>query len=99
VNLFPLQIEKVLMKVPGVGNNYLIEIHKEHYMDKLVVKVEVHGALFRGTLEELERLERDLAALLKAEILVTPTVKLVEPGTLPQAEGKAKRVIDLRKIE
>jgi phenylacetate-CoA ligase len=99
VNLFPLQIEQVLMKVPGVGNNYIIEVHKDRYMDKLIVKVEVHGALFRGTLEELERLEEDLAGLLKAEILVTPIVKLVEPGSLPQAEGKARRVIDLRKIE
>ncbi len=99
VNLFPMQIEKILMKVPGVGNNYLIEIHKDRHMDKLVVKVEVHGALFRGTIEELERLEREVESLLKAEILITPSVKLVEPGSLPQAEGKAKRVIDLRKIE
>ncbi len=99
VNLFPMQIEKVLMKAPGVGNNYLIEIHKEKFMDRLVVKVEVHGALFRGTLTELERLQCEIEELLKAEILVTPIVKLVEPGTLPLAEGKAQRVVDLRKIE
>ncbi|MBN2350989.1 MAG: phenylacetate--CoA ligase [Spirochaetales bacterium] len=99
VNLFPMQIEKVLMKVPGVGDNYLIEIHKEKFMDRLVVKVEAHGALFRGTLKELEHLQCEIEELLKAEILVTPAVKLVEPGTLPRAEGKAKRVVDLRKIE
>jgi phenylacetate-CoA ligase len=99
VNLFPMQIEKVLMNIPGVGTNYLIEIYKDNYMDKLQVKVEVHGALFKGTLPDLERLEQEITSLLKSELLVTPVVKLVEPGSLPQTEGKAKRVIDLRKIE
>ncbi|RPJ07399.1 MAG: phenylacetate--CoA ligase [Spirochaetaceae bacterium] len=99
VNCFPMQIEMVLMKIPGVGNNYVIELRKENHMDKLTVKVEVHETMFKGTLEDLEKLEQHIAALLKAEILFTPYVRLVEPGSIPVAEGKVKRVIDLRKTE
>ena len=98
VNLFPMQVEKVLMKVPGVGSNYLMEVHKDGFMDRLVVKVEVKDVLFKGSFAELEKLEGEIRSLLKHEILVTPTVKLVEPGTLPAGEGKAVRVVDLRAL-
>ncbi len=97
VNLFPTQVEQVLMQAAGVGDHYVIEVHKREYMDRLVVKVEVQPALFTGTLDGLERLEKQLVERLKAEILVTPEVKLVEHGSLPRAEGKARRVMDLRK--
>jgi len=97
VNLFPIQIEKTLMGIPAVGHNYLIEIRKESFMDKLEVKVEITEEAFRGTLADLESLKGRVAAELRAEIGITPTVTLVEPSSLPVSEGKAKRVYDLRK--
>ncbi|HHU82031.1 MAG TPA: phenylacetate--CoA ligase [Firmicutes bacterium] len=96
VNLFPIQIEKAIMKIPGVGKNYLIEIKTENFMDKLYVKVEVEREIFEGTLSSLTGLQERITEELKAEILVTPTVQLAEPGSLPVWEGKAKRVFDKR---
>jgi phenylacetate-CoA ligase len=97
VNIFPLQIEKTLMSIPGIGGNYLIEVMEENYMDKLSIKAEVDDRTFRGTLAELEQLQRRITEELKAELGVTPLVRLQEQGSLPAAEGKAKRVVDLRK--
>ena len=85
------------MAIAEVGNNYLIELRKENFMDRLAVKVEVRESVFRGTLRELERLQGKVAAELRAEIGVTPTVHLVEPSSLPVSEGKAQRVYDFRK--
>ncbi len=96
VNIFPIQIEKTLMKIPEIGNNYLIEIHKEDYMDRLYIKVEVNEKLFTGTLEKLDTLRKKITDELREEIGVTARVKLVEPGSIPVGPGKAQRVIDLR---
>jgi phenylacetate-CoA ligase len=65
-------------------------------MDKLYVKVEVEREIFEGTLSSLTGLQERITEELKAEILVTPTVQLAEPGSLPVWEGKAKRVFDKR---
>ena len=99
VNIFPIQIEKTLMAIPEIGRNYLIEIHKENFMDKLSVKVEINEEVFHGTLAELEKLQSNAAAALRAELGVTPNVKLVEPSSLPVSEGKAQRVYDYRSHE
>ena len=99
VNIFPIQIEKTLMAIPEIGHNYLIEIHKENFMDKLSVKVEINEEVFHGTLAELEKLQSKAAAELRAELGVTPNVKLVEPSSLPVSEGKARRVYDYRGAE
>lgn len=96
VNIFPLQIEKTVMQVPGVGSNYIIEITEHEYMDRLAVKVEVNAQVFKGTLAGLESLQRRIAGDLKAELGVSAIVELVEEGGLPAAEGKAQRVHDLR---
>ena len=96
VNIFPIQIENTLMAIPEIGHNYLIEIRKEAYMDRLEIKVEINEEVFRGTLSELERLQARVVSELRAELGVTPAVKLVEPSSLPVTEGKAKRVYDYR---
>jgi phenylacetate-CoA ligase len=96
VNIFPIQIEKTLMAIPEIGRNYLIEIHKENFMDKLSVKVEINEVVFHGTLAELEKLQSKAVAALRAELGVTPNVKLVEPSSLPVSDGKARRVYDYR---
>jgi phenylacetate-CoA ligase len=96
VNLFPQQIEKTILQFSGVGNNYLIEIHKEEHMDRIHVILEVQMGTFHGTLSELDQMKKSLTHALLAECGVSPHVKLVEPGTVPIVEGKAKRVVDLR---
>jgi phenylacetate-CoA ligase len=95
VNIFPQQIERVLMSLPQVGRNYLILVEG---LDDLTVKVELSAAGFDGQVEHLAALQRELAEKLKAEIWVKPKVDLVPPGSLPVAEGKAKRVIDHRSL-
>jgi phenylacetate-CoA ligase len=96
VNIFPIQIERTIMKIPQVGTNYVIEISESNFMDKLTVKVEMNEGTFPGTLPELERIQDVIAQELKAELGVSPVVNLVEQGSLPVTEGKAKRVYDLR---
>jgi phenylacetate-CoA ligase len=98
-NIFPMQIEAVLMKIPEVGNNYVIEIQKKNFMDKIVIKVELNEENFPGTLASTNQLEERITNELKNELLVTPEVKLVEASSLPVAEGKAKRVYDLREVK
>jgi len=97
VNIFPIQIEKKLMEIPGVGTNFQIILEREGYNDYMTVKVEVQKEFFAGDLKQLERLRHRIVDDLKSDILITPKVSLVEPGTLPQSEGKAVRVIDNRK--
>ena len=96
VNIYPMQIEKVLMDIPEVGNNYLIEIDKKDYMDNINIKVEVTPEIFHGSIGELENLKKKIVQDLKTEILVNAKISLVEPDTLPKSEGKAVRVIDRR---
>ena len=97
VNIFPIQIEKRLMGIPGVGVNFLIILDREHYNDQMTVKVEVQRDFFGGDLQQLEILRRRIVEELKSDILITPKVDLVEQDSLPKSEGKAVRVIDNRK--
>jgi len=96
VNIFPIQIEKKLMDIPGVGTNFLIILEREGFNDLMIVRVEVGKEFFTGDLKQLEALRRRIVEELKSDILITPKVELVEPGTLPKSEGKAVRVIDNR---
>ena len=97
VNIFPIQIEKRLMEIPGVGVNFLIILDRENYNDQMTVKVEVQRDFFGGDLQQLEILRRRIVEELKSDILITPRVDLVEQDSLPKSEGKAVRVIDNRK--
>ena len=96
VNIFPSQIEDVLMKVPEVGTNYLIQLDKRGSLDRLVVKTEICAKLFTGEPNALDDLRERIGEWLRSAILVKPAVELHEPGSLPVSEGKAKRVVDLR---
>ncbi len=97
VNIFPIQIEKRLMEIPGVGNNFIIILDRADYDEQMTVKVEVKKEFFGGNLQQLETLRRRIVEELKSDILITPRVDLVEPDSLPRGEGKAVRVIDNRK--
>jgi phenylacetate-CoA ligase len=96
VNVYPSQIEGVLMKIREAGSNYLIVVEKDGSLDRMIVKTEVSGELFTGDLRSLESVKRNIGNLLKTEILFHPAVELHEPGALPVSEGKARRVVDNR---
>jgi phenylacetate-CoA ligase len=96
VNVYPSQIETVIMRIPEVGTNYQIHLEKEGTIDKLIVKVEIYSKMFRGDLSEIDALKHRIRDELRASIIVNPVVELHEPGSLPVFEGKAKRVVDNR---
>lgn len=95
VNIFPIQIETVLMQFKELGNEYLITLTNEEANDLMTVEVELKE--FCDDYPRLQALTREITRQLKDEILLTPLVRLVPKGTLPQQEGKAVRVRDLRK--
>jgi phenylacetate-CoA ligase len=96
VNVFPSQIEEVIMAVPEVGTNYLIHLTKAGSLDKLTVEVEIYSKLFTGDMRALDALKGMIKEKLKASITINPVIELHEPGALPHSEGKAKRVLDER---
>jgi phenylacetate-CoA ligase len=95
VNIFPQQIERVLMGIKAVAQNYQIVL--EAY-DQMTVRVEISKDLFDGRVEHLVNLQNEITEKLRSEILVKPKVELLEPGTLPISEGKSTRVIDKRTL-
>lgn len=96
VNVFPSQIEEVVMRIPEVGTNYQIYIEKEGALDRLVVKVELYSKIFLGEAKQIDNLKTKIADELRASITITPVIELHEPGMLPVFEGKAVRVVDNR---
>ena len=95
VNVFPMQVEKILVQYPGLGSNYLITLETIDDNDVMTVEVELEG-LETDIYPEMQQMMKDIQRALKDEILLTPRVKLVKKGSLPQSEGKAVRVKDLR---
>ncbi len=99
-NIYPMQIERVLLNIAQVGSNYVIVLESTEDVDDMTVKVELAAGVFYDDLREVEVLRKHLAQALKSEILVTPKVEILPHNALPAGEGKAQRVIDNRvKIE
>lgn len=97
VNIFPIQIEKILMQYKELASNYLITLTTDENNDNMTVEVELEE-LFTDDYQRLAQLQKSVTRALKDEILLTPIVKLVPKGTLPTSEGKAVRVIDKRTV-
>lgn len=98
VNIFPIQIEKILLKFKELSTDYLITLETKENNDTMTIDVELNS-LFTDDYAQLQSLERKITRLLKDEILVTPHVRLVPKGTLQTSdEKKAVRVKDLRKL-
>ena len=96
VNVFPSTVESVLLRIEGLEPHYEIVLEREGALDTFTVRVEVTEELFNGWLDDLVAFERRVSETLRSALLVRPRVKLVEAGSLPRTEGKARRVIDRR---
>ena len=98
INVFPSQIEHVLLKIPEVGNQFMVYIDRINHLDEMTVEVEINREFFSGELADLARLQKKVVKELRDTLELRTTVRLVEPATLPRFEGKAKRVIDRREV-
>jgi phenylacetate-CoA ligase len=98
VNVFPSQIESVLIAIEGVEPHYQLIVTREGSLDVLEVQVEVNESIFSDEVKGLEGLARRVEHEIKDLLGVSCKVKLVEPKTIQRSEGKAKRIIDKRKI-
>jgi phenylacetate-CoA ligase len=96
VNVFPSQVEEVLMRMPELGTNWLIAVEKEGSLDRLTVKAEVQPSMFADDSRPLNALKERVRKRLQASITINAHIELHEPGSLPISEGKAKRVVDTR---
>lgn len=95
VNVFLMQVEKILIQYPGIGSNYLITLDTIADNDVMTVEIELED-MKSDTYPELQEMARTIQRALKDEILLTPRVKFVKKGTLSVSDGKAVRVKDLR---
>jgi phenylacetate-CoA ligase len=98
VNVFPSQIESVLLDIEGLEPHYQLIVDREGSMDTLEVQVEVSEQVFSDEIRELQKLEKRITKDIKDYLGVTTKVKLVEPKSLQRFEGKAQRVVDKREI-
>jgi len=99
VNVFPSQVESVLLEMSETKPHYLLVIDRENNLDVLEIQVEVEEQFFSDEIKELEELRRRIKANIASTLGISATIRLVEPGTIERSMGKAQRVIDKRKLK
>ena len=97
VNVFPSQIESILLDLHVVTPNYLLVVDRVNNLDTLEVQVEMSDSLFSDTVRNLEENENKITNAIRSTLGISAKVRLVEPKSIPRSEGKAKRVVDKRK--
>jgi phenylacetate-CoA ligase len=98
VNVYPSQIESVIMGIQGVEPHYQIVVDRQKSMDTLEIRLEVSEQLFSDEIRELEKLEARIRRELESVLLIGTKITLVEPKTIQRSEGKAVRIVDKRNI-
>jgi len=98
VNVFPSQIEEVLLHMEGIHPHYLITVERVNNLDQMQIQVEVEQEFFSDRISELQAMSKKLQHNLESALGISVEVKLVEPKTIARSEGKAVRVIDKRKL-
>ncbi|MBR2636823.1 MAG: phenylacetate--CoA ligase, partial [Oscillospiraceae bacterium] len=98
VNVFPSQIESVLIQSPHIGPHYQLILRKKNYMDNLEVKVELIDGSLLDQYGALEKVAGDIRAQLRTVLGLDCKVTLVEPQSIERSTGKAKRIVDLRNV-
>jgi phenylacetate-CoA ligase len=98
VNVFPSQVESVLLEFGEAAPHYQMVVERVGTLDKLTIEVELSPALFSDTITGLANTERHIRDRLDSVLGISADIKLVEPGSTPRYEGKSKRVVDKREI-
>lgn len=98
VNVFPSQVEEVLLRIEGVEPHYQLVVERKGHLDTLEIQVEMNEQLFSDEIKNLETVERKIESELYSALNVHTRVKLAEPKTITRSEGKAKRIIDKREV-
>ena len=98
INVFPSQVEHTLMQIPQVGDQYMIIVDRDGPLDIMTVQVEIRPESFSDKVEDMVRLKKYISSEMKKYLNIAVTVELMDAGSLPRFEGKAKRVIDRRKM-
>ena len=98
INVFPSQIEYALMAIPEVGQHFQIVVDRKGALDDMLVRVEVSKESFSDKITDLMAIRKSVEHKLRNTLNVAVNVELVEPGSLPRFEGKAKRVLDRRQL-
>ncbi len=99
INVFPSQIEDVLLSIPEIGDYFQVIVDRKHHgLDELTIQVEMKDEAFTGEIADLARLQKKVEERLKAVLNLRSKVELVEKGTIPRTSGKSKKIVDLRKI-
>jgi phenylacetate-CoA ligase len=99
VNVFPSQIESVLMETRTIRPHYQLEVDRKDNLDTLTVKVEIDEGLFSDDIKSLQAMENKIAMEIKETLGVSARVRLVEPKAIQRSQGKAVRVIDKRNLK
>ena len=99
VNVFPSQIESVLLEIGQTEPHYQIVVDRIGTLDTVEVLVEVSASFFSDQIRQLEVLEAKIREAIESTLGISVKVRLVEPKTIERSEGKAKRVIDKRKLD
>ena len=98
VNVFPSQIESVLLKMGNATPNYQIIVDRINNADTFEIKVELSDSMFTNGIETVDALEKKLSADIHSILGIRAKISLVAPKSIPRSEGKAVRVIDKRKL-
>ena len=98
VNVFPSQIESVLLEFDQTAPYYMLIVDRQGVLDTLEIQVELASEKFSDSVKDLEALSRDIRRNIESTLGIAAKVTLVEPHTLPRSEGKAKRILDKRSI-
>ncbi len=99
VNVFPSQVESVLLEMSETRPHYLLVVDRENNLDTLEIRVEIDEQFFSDEVKELEGLRKRIKANISSILGISATIRLVEPGTIERSMGKAQRVIDNRKLK
>ncbi|MBQ4648593.1 MAG: phenylacetate--CoA ligase [Clostridia bacterium] len=98
VNVFPSQIEEVLLRISGVSPHYMLVVDRVNSTDRLEVQVELTDEIFSDKVSDIEKIQNAITEQIKSVVGIAAKVKLVPPKTIPRSEGKAKRIIDNRDL-
>ena len=99
VNVFPSQVESVLLTIKEAAPYYQLVVDRKNNLDTLEVRVEMTEGLFSDSVREIERIENEIHKKLDSVLGISAKVTLVEPFAIERSEGKAKRVIDKRELK